>query len=728
MQEKLAITVLVITLALFALVMVLYNLMTHKKEDFNQIVLSQQQYDSRIIPFKRGDILDRNGTYLAASEKVYNLILDPKQIMTNPDAYLEPSVTALTECFGYDRNEIMNLIQEKKDKQYVRYTKQLTYEDKTKYDKYKADKTKALKKEKKDIKGIWFEDEYKRIYPYNSMGSKVIGFANGDGMGGTGGIEQFYNTTLMGINGREYGYLNDDSNLERVIKPSTNGNTVVSTIDVNIQKIVEKYINEWEQQTGSKKVGVIVMDPNNAEILAMADDKSFDLNNPRDLRPEFTPELLRQLGIKEAIDDFKRKNKEAQPLTEETVSQHYSDEQIISLGTQVAWNQTWRNFTISDGFEPGSTEKIFTVSAALEEGAITGHETYDCNRFLEVGGYKIKCVSRFGHGPITVEQGLMKSCNVVMMRIAQQIGKDKFYKYQQMFGFGSKTGIDLPGEADNRATIYTADIAGPTDLATNSFGQNFNSTMIQMAAAYVSVINGGSYYEPHVVKQILNEQGAVVKKVDPILVRETVSESTTKFINEALFKTVNAEGGTGGAAKVAGYKVAGKTGTAEKMGRDKTNYVVSFCGYAPADNPQVLVYVVVDEPHVEDQPHSTYASQIFQKIMADILPYLNIFPDTETEGVPSGDGAKLPEQEGITSESTAASEGDGSSQETTAQETTAVPTLENGQTVAPEDLNPSEEYVNRHEGEDSELPDSVPKDTSESSEGESESIEETTAQ
>lgn len=728
MQEKLAITVLVITLALFALVMVLYNLMTHKKEDFNQIVLSQQQYDSRVIPFKRGDILDRNGTYLAASEKVYNLILDPKQIMSDPDAYLEPSVTALTECFGYDRNEIMNLIQEKKDKQYVRYTKQLTYEDKTKYDKYKLDKTKALKKEKKDIKGIWFEDEYKRIYPYNSMGSKVIGFANGDGMGGTGGIEQFYNTTLMGINGREYGYLNDDSNLERVIKPSSNGNTVVSTIDVNIQKIVEKYINEWEQQTGSKKVGVIVMDPNNAEILAMADDKSFDLNNPRDLRPEFTPDLLRQLGIKEAIDDFKRKNKDAQPLTEETVTQHYSDEQIISLGTQVAWNQTWRNFTISDGFEPGSTEKIFTVSAALEEGAITGQEVFDCNRFLEVGGHKIKCVSRFGHGPITVEQGLMKSCNVVMMRIAQQIGKDKFYKYQQMFGFGSKTGIDLPGEADNKSTIYTVDNAGPTDLATNSFGQNFNCTMIQMAAAYGSVINGGSYYEPHVIKQILNEQGAVVKKIDPVLVRETVSEPTTKFINEALFKTVNAEGGTGGAAKVAGYRVAGKTGTAEKIPRDKKNYVVSFCGYAPADNPQVLVYVVVDEPHVEDQPHSTYASQIFQKIMADILPYLNIFPDSDAEGAPSGDGAKLPEQEGITSETTAASEGDGSSQETTAQETTAAPTLENGQTVAPEDLNPSEEYVNRQEGDDSELPASVPQDTSESLEGGSQSIEETTAQ
>jgi len=712
MQEKLAITVLVITLALFALVMVLYNMMTKKKEDYNQIVLSQQEYDSRVIPFKRGDVLDRNGTYLATSEKVYNLILDPKQIMSDPEAYLEPTINALTECFGYDKTEITNLIQEKKDKQYIRYAKQLTYDDKDKYEKYKTEKAEELKKARKDIKGIWFEDEYKRVYPYNSLASKLVGFANGDGMAGTGGIEQFYNTTLMGVNGREYGYLNDDSNLERVIKPASNGNTVVSTIDVNVQKIVEKYIAEWEAQTGSKRVGVVVMDPNNGEVLAMSDDKTFDLNNPRDLRPEFTTDVLRQLGIKEAMDDYKRKNKDAQPLTPETVSQHYSDEQIISLGTQVAWNQTWRNFCISDGYEPGSTEKIFTVSAALEEGAITGKETYECNKFLEVGGHKINCVSKYGHGLITVEEGLMKSCNVVMMRIAQQMGKEKFYKYQQIFGFGSKTGIDLPGEADNKTVMYTADTAGPTDLATNSFGQNFNCTMIQMAAAYCSVINGGSYYEPHVVKQILNEQGSVMKKVTPVLVRETVSESTTKYINEALFKTVNAEGGTGGAARIAGYKVAGKTGTAEKIPRDKTNYVVSFCGYAPSDNPQVLVYVVVDEPHVEDQPHSTYASQIFQKIMTEILPYLNVFPDTDTQGsLSSEDAATLPQQEGITNETQPSSESGETGAETTEQQPTKeAPTMENGEKVPDELLNPSEEYVNRQEGEDTDLPAALPSD------------------
>lgn len=706
MQEKLAITVLVITLALFALVMVLYNLMTNKKEDYNQIVLSQQEYDSRVIPFKRGDILDRNGTNLATSEKVYNLILDPRQIMSDPEAYLEASVTALTQCFGYDQTEITNLIQEKKDKQYVRYARQLTYTDKENYENYKKQKAEELKKAGKAIKGIWFEDEYKRVYPYNSVGCNVIGFANGDGMDGTGGIEQFYNTTLMGTNGREYGYLNDDSNLERVIKPAINGNTVVSTMDANVQKIVEKYISQWEQETGSKRVGVVVMDPNNGEVLAMANDKAFDLNDPRKLRPEYTDEVLRELGIKEAMDDYRRKNKGAEPLTEENVYEHYTNEEIMSLGTQVAWNQTWRNFCISDGFEPGSTAKIFTVAAAMEEGAITGNETYECNKFLEVGGHKINCVSRFGHGLLTVEQSLMKSCNVVMMRIAQQIGKEKFYKYQQAFGFGSKTGIDLPGEADNKSLVYGADTAGPTDLATNSFGQNFNCTMIQMAAAYCSVINGGSYYEPHVVKQILNEQGSVVKKMEPVLVRETVSESTTKFINEALFKTVNAEGGTGSAARVEGYKVAGKTGTAEKIPRDKTNYVVSFCGYAPSDNPQVLVYVVVDEPHVEDQPHSTYASQIFQKIMTEILPYLNIFPDTDPAlELPAGEESGLPKEEGITSETKESQEEESEGEESSQ---TAVPTMEDGEPVPEEYLNPSEEYIDRPEDDSANLPAALP--------------------
>lgn len=257
---------------------------------------------------------------------------------------------------------------------------------------------------------------------------------------------------------------------------------------------------------------------------------------------------------------------------------------------------------------------------------------------------------------MTVEEALMVSCNDAMMQIAARTGAKRYTKYQHMFGFGTKTGIDLPGEADTSALIYTEETMKPVDLAINSFGQTYNCTMIQMAAAYSSVINGGSYYEPHVVKQILNEQGSIVKKVEPNLVRETVSESTSSFIKTALFRTV--EEGTGKAAAVPGYDIAGKTGTAEKLPRNKKNYLVSFCGFAPANDPQVLVYVVIDTPHVADQAHSTFASGVFQKIMQDILPYLNVFPSVDFEAEDDSLAEQLPQQEGITDNSSLVPEGE----------------------------------------------------------------------
>ncbi|MGL5433827.1 MAG: penicillin-binding transpeptidase domain-containing protein [Lachnospiraceae bacterium] len=647
MQEKLAITVIVITLALFALVYILYNIIQTNKDRYNQIVLSQQEYDSRIIPYRRGDIVDRNGTLLATTEKVYNLIIDPKQIMSSQEDYLEATIAALAAEFGYDTQELRTLITENSGKQYVRYARQLNYEDKEAFEILAEETNLANRKNnsKARIKGIWFEDEYKRIYPYNSLACNVIGFATSSGDGGTGGIEQSYNDQLIGINGREYGYLNDDSNLERVIKSATNGNTVVSTIDVNIQNIVDKYIAAWQQEAGSERVGVVVMDPNNGEILAMSSDKLFDLNNPRDLEGRYTEAEIRELGLKEARDTYNRKNQESKPITVEEATDHYSEEEIRSFGQQVAWNQIWRNFCVSDTYEPGSPSKIFTVAAGLEEGILSGNESFYCDGGQEVGGWLIKCVKRTGHGMLTLTESLMQSCNDCMMQIAAMEGRETFSKYMQMFGFGSKTGIDLPGEADTRTLVYDASNMKASDLATNSFGQNYNCTMIQMAAAYCSIINGGSYYEPHVVKQVVNEQDAIVKRVEPNLVRETVSESTSNFIKEALFRTV--EEGTGTAAAIAGYEIAGKTGTAEKYPRGQGNYLLSFCGFAPVHNPQVLVYVIIDTPQVENRASSSHASKLFQQIMSDILPYWNVFPSGDFEDTQEGVEGQLPEQEGI---------------------------------------------------------------------------------
>lgn len=649
MQEKLAVTVLVITLALLGLVGILYKIIKDNSESYNQIILSNQDYDSRVIPYRRGDIVDRNGTYMATSEKVYNLIIDPKQLLLSPEGSVEATISALAASFGYDHDELAKLIQDKKEKNYVRYSRQLTYDQRQAFLKLQEETNKANGENKVQarIKGIWFEDEYRRIYPYNQLGCNVIGFAQSDGAGGSGGIEQYYNRDLIGNNGREYGYLNDDSNLERVIKPAENGKTVVSTIDTNIQRIVEKYINQWQTETGSKTTAVVVMDPNTGEVLAMSSDRMFDLNNPRQINGRYTDEEIQAMGVEEAVRNFHR-NKEKNPdgnqkITTAQVYDHYSKDEVFGLGQQVAWNQIWRNFCVSDSFEPGSPSKIFTVAGALEEGIINGSESYECLGKLQITDREIHCVKRTGHGMLTIEEGLMQSCNVVMMNIAMKTGADRFYKYQQMFGFGMKTGIDLPGEADTSSLVHNAKDAVPADLATNSFGQSYTCTMIQMAAAYCSVINGGSYYEPHVVKQILNEQGSVVEKKDPVLVQETVSQSTSDYVRNALFSTV--EKGTGKAAQVSGYEICGKTGTAEKLPRKNGKYLVSFAGFAPKDNPQVLVYVIIDEPNTPEQAHSSYASSIFQKIMTEILPYMNVFPQTDA-GITSDE--KQPEQEGIT--------------------------------------------------------------------------------
>lgn len=618
MQEKLAITVIVIMLALFALVLVLYNLVNEKNEEYTKVVLSQHSsYDSRTLPYRRGDIVDRNGTYLATSEKVYNLVIDAQLIFKEEADYLAPTVDALVQCFGYDKAELTAAITEKKNSPYLRYERRLSYDQKEAFETLRTETNKANSEAKISarVEGVWFEDEYKRIYPYSTLACNVVGFSGSESSVGTGGIEQFYNSTLIGTNGREYGYLNDDANKETVIKPAENGNTIVSTIDVNIQNIVEKRIDEFQTETGSKNLGVVVMDPNNGEILAMATDRRFDLNNPRDISGYYTAAEI------EAMDE---------------------------KATAEAWNQMWRNYCVSDTFEPGSPAKIFTVSTGIENAVFNTNTHFFCDGYQQVADFQIKCTAyrKGGHGDLTLEETLMVSCNDAMMQMAAMTGKETFANYLQMFNFGSKTGIDLPGEADAKTLMYTAENMGSADLATNSFGQNYNCTMIQMAAAFSSVINGGSYYEPHVAKQVLNEQGAVVSKMEPNLVRETVSEATSSFINQALLRTVSE--GTGKAAGVPGYDVGGKTGTAEKQPRKQGNYIVSFCGFAPADKPEVLVYVVIDEPQVEDQAHSSIASAVFSKIMGDILPYLNVFPTNDVPETPEEVQGQLPEGEGIT--------------------------------------------------------------------------------
>lgn len=493
MQVKLAITVILISLALFALVFVLYRIVNENSERYNKIVLSQrqQEYASRPIPYRRGDIVDRNGTYLATSEKVYNLILDPSQIMDKPEYYLEPTIQALVDVFGFDARALRFNKSGKAVLICAIKWQTASYDQKSQFEETEKERNAAYRKSDDDnqarfrVTGVWFEDEYRRIYPYDSTACNVIGFASGDGSSGTGGIEQYYNDSLIGVNGREYGYLDEDANLEGVVKSAVNGKTIVSTIDVNVQNILQKYIDEWQTSVGSHVTAAIAMNPNNGEVLGMATSNKFDLNDPRNT-DGFSEEELLALGKKEAVAVYHRENPD-QTITEDQALDHYSREDVISYGKQVAWNQLWRNFCVSDTYEPGSPSKILTVAAGLEEGVLKGNEYFDCGGYLHVGDWDIKCTAyrRGGHGSLSLTESIMQSCNVAMMRIGAMMGRDVFAKYQAMFGMGQKTGIDLPGEADAAGLVYPADKMGPTELATNAFGQNYNCTMIQMATASV---------------------------------------------------------------------------------------------------------------------------------------------------------------------------------------------------------------------------------------------------
>ena len=588
MQRKLVMLFMAIILAFVALVGRVTYINVTRGSSYTKIVLDQQNYSSRVIPYKRGDIVDRNGTRIATSERVYNVILDVV-VLTSDEKNIDPTIQVLEDCFGISEQTVRDVIEENPESRYVIMETDVDYETAQKFNEIDDDDENYP-----NVAGVWLEDDYNRTYPYNTLASDVIGFTY-SGNAGAIGIESAYNDVLNGTDGREYGYLDSDSSVERTVKAAKNGNTVVTTLDVGLQSIVEKCILEFNQQyadddsTGSKNTAVIIMNPNTGEILAEASYPNFDLNDPRDLSLLYTDEEWEKMSEEDQLN---------------------------------AMSDLWRNFCVSDAFEPGSTMKPFTVAAGLETGALTGDETYYCDGSLHVGDNDIGCHLRSGHGTQTVENAVANSCNVALMHMAETIGVEDFTRYQHVFGFGEYTGIDLPAEAATSALLYTAENMTPVDLATNSFGQSFNVTMTQMASAFCSLINGGYYYEPHVVKQIQDEDGNVIETKDPVLLRKTISSETSEQIKSYLQAVMDY--GTGQNAQVEGYDIGAKTGTAEKLPRGNGKYLLSYIGYAPQENPEVLIYVVVDEANVDAQDNSALVLDLSKKIMEEAFPYMGI--------------------------------------------------------------------------------------------------------
>lgn len=593
MQNKLYFVFIVICVLFVVLIGRLMYIEYTSGDKYEKIVLSQQQYDSQVIAFQRGDILDAKGTVLATCVDVYNVILDCK-VLNADEEKIDTTVSYLQKCFpDIKAEDVYKQLKENKNAQYVVLAKKVSYDEMALFQQWMDDE-----KTGEEIAGIWFEKEYVRKYPYQSLAAAVIGFANSTE--GVLGIENQYNDVLSGTNGRSYGYYNADNNIEQTVIEPENGNSLVTTIDVNIQTIVEEAILKANQEMaaetegetlGSDDTSVIVMNPQNGEILAMAHYPGFDLNNPKDLSAYYNEEQLESMSQEEKSDIL---------------------------------NNIWQNYPVTKTFEPGSTFKPFTVAMGLDTGKLSGEETFFCDGYQMVGGWPIGCVNRDGHGEEDIRLALANSCNDALMQMAEIIGPVNFAKFMSVYGFGQKTGIDLPGEASTANLIFDEKELKEQEanLATNSFGQNFNVTMIQLASSFCSLINGGELYQPHVVKRIVDESGDTVQEIESVVLKRTVSKDVSDMLRDYMLTVVDE--GTGQKAAVEGYQIGGKTGTAEKLPRSENNYVVSFIGFAPYDDPEVVVYVTIDTPHVEAQDHCSYSSYIARDIFSQMLPYLNV--------------------------------------------------------------------------------------------------------
>lgn len=583
-------------LAVFAvLIFNLIHITVSKGAKYEQNVLAQQGYSSTVIPYRRGDIIDANGTVLASTKKVYNLILEPKNILNpiNKDA-TNVTKNAIKQYFSFTDAELNKLLSNE-NSYYEIAKKKLEYEEVKPFQDYcKSDEGKL-------VTGVYLEEEYVRVYPNKELACHLLGFTV-SGNVGLYGIEQNYNSYLNGYNGRQYSYLNEDYSMTQTVEPAVNGYNLVTSIDAKLQSIVQEKVDEYMNgEESALNVSVLVMDPKTCNILAMYNSHTFDPNDAYDTAatryqfPDMTDEEFAEY-MKNATDD----------------------ERIGAL------NRLWRNFAISDVYEPGSTYKAFTVAGALEENVIDKNDMFLCDGGEQKDIYYIKCWYHAGHGEQTIAQSIENSCNDALMQIAAKEGPARFDKYQARFGFGQMTNVDIPGEPDEASfslVVYHRDTLNEVELATSSFGQGVCVSMVQLGTAFCSLINGGYYYEPGVVQRIEDENGNIIDSKKNVLVRRTISEETSATMRNILFQVV--EEGTGELAGVEGYQVGGKSGTAEKLPRGNGKYILSFIGFAPVDEPKVMIYVVVDEPG--KQSYSLAAKNLFREISKDVFPYMNIY-------------------------------------------------------------------------------------------------------
>lgn len=617
-KKRTVVIVSIVILLLIALIARVAYWQVIRGEELTQKAKSQQQ-SGNIITASRGKIYDRNGKVLAESASVNTLICNPEDIKADGDS--ETIASVLAPVIDMDKDKILNLITRKTRYQVIK--KRLTTEESEAVKKLLDSKNDA--KTAKAFTGVYFEDDSKRYYPFN-IAPHILGFTGYDN-NGIQGIELTFDDALMGRNGSIERNQNANGTTlkeqqEEYLNSASSGDDVVLTIDETIQHFLEKHLEEAVAENKLKEGAAgIVMNPKTGEILAMATKPDFNLNTPYDVE-QFQ---------KYAIDfNYKEETKETEESTEQTPkptedANNLSDEEVAAMR-----NKMWRNKAISDTYEPGSTFKIITAAAALEENVVNENSQFYCPGFKIVADRKIGCANKSGHGAQTFVEGVRNSCNPVFMELGARLGYEKFMEYFTAFGLTEKTGVELVGEA---SSIYYHDKMSEVDIATSSFGQGFQITPIQLITAVSAVINGGERMKPQIVKEIRNS-GGVIKSYQPEVVNRVISEDTSRKMREILESVVALPTATGKNAYVKGCRIGGKTGTSEKGNRNEGKRIASFIGFAPANDPEIVCLIMLDEPQVDNKYGGTIAAPLAGEILEDVLNYLGIEKQYTEDEIP----------------------------------------------------------------------------------------------
>lgn len=590
-QRTAILILLILVLGFGAAVLRLTYLTTIQSSELQESAVDLQLADTTVSA-KRGTIYDANGNVLAESASVWQVVMSPVNFKN--DKQRQAAAKGLSEIFDLEYNDVLD--DTKQQSHYVIVKRRIESDEREKV----LELIDTLKKDYSCSGVIQLLDDYKRYYPKNSLASSVIGFTGSDDQG-LEGIEYEYDSYLSGTPGRIITAQNArgtdmpfryEQNVE-----SEDGNNVYLTIDETIQSICEKYMQKGVEDNNVLNKGVcIAMDVNTGAILAMVTTDGYDLNNPYELSAK---------DKKKIKSTPKKKQAEAE---------------------SAALSNMWRNKAVADTYMPGSVFKMCVASAALEENLVNEKTSFTCTGSISVEGETIHCSNISGHGTQNFVEAISNSCNPAFIQIGQMLGAGKFRQYYQGFGFSDKTGIDLPGEAED--SFWKEGKMGGVDLAVASFGQNFTITPIQMITACAAVSNGGYVVQPHVVSKITDSKGNVIKTVDKKVKRQVISDDTSKKMNEYLEYNTERQGAAAG--YISGYKVAGKTGTTEKRGVTKVessfseDYISSFCGYAPADDPQIAMLVFFDTPDGDAYYGSQVSSPVFINIMSEVLPYLDV--------------------------------------------------------------------------------------------------------